>query len=96
VTGVARSAGRAAAPVSVLALLAGLGMPAVAAAAGLAVLVVVAVCWVLASRERSDRVTRIILARHGDARCLYLSASAEHETPPAPAADAAPARPGHG
>jgi hypothetical protein len=94
VTGVVRYAGRAAAPVSVLALLAGLGLPAVAAAAVLAVLVLAAVCWVLASGERSDRTARIILGLRGDARCLYPADGSDHGAPPAlapaPALSAAP------
>jgi hypothetical protein len=93
VTGVVRHAGRAAAPVSVLALLTGLGMPAVAAAAGLAVLVLVAVCWVFGSRDRSDRAARIILAFRGEARCLY-PADGDHGAPPAlPSPSARPAAP---
>jgi hypothetical protein len=71
VTGLLRHVGRASGLTSVLAVLARLGFPAVAAAAGLAVLVLAAACWVLADRERSDRVSRILLARRGEARCLY-------------------------
>jgi hypothetical protein len=56
------------------AVLARLDMPALAAAGSLAVLVLGVTCWVtcwvIDSGERSDRVTRMIYARHGDARCL--------------------------
>ena len=84
-TGVLRHAGRIAAPASVLAVLAGLGLPAVAAAAGLAVLVLAAACWVFGSRDRSDRVARIILAVRGEARCLDLPGGpAPPALPPAP------------
>jgi hypothetical protein len=71
VTGPLRHAARASAPASALAVLAGLGWPAAAAFAGLAVLALAAACWVIGSRERSDRVSRILLARRGDARGLY-------------------------
>ncbi len=52
------------------AALARLGLPALAAAVILAVAALGAACWVIASGDRSDRVTRMIYARHGDARSL--------------------------
>ena len=52
------------------AALARLGLPALAAAVVLAVAALGAACWVIASGDRSDRVTRMIYARHGDARSL--------------------------
>ena len=47
------------------------GWPAAAAAAGLAVLLLAATCWVLASQHRSDHLARILLGLRGDARCLH-------------------------
>ena len=58
----------------VAALLAGLGLPVLAALVLLAVLVLAAACWVISSADRSDRVTRMILARRGDASCLAPAA----------------------
>ena len=52
------------------AALARLGVPALAAVVFLAVLTLGAACWVITSSDRSDRVTRMIYARHGDARSL--------------------------
>jgi hypothetical protein len=58
------------------ALLARLGVPALAALVFLAVLVLGVACWIIDSGDRSDRVTRMILARRGDARCLAPGPSA--------------------
>jgi len=33
-------------------------------------------CWVINNGDRSDRVTRMILARHGDTRCLATGSPA--------------------
>jgi hypothetical protein len=44
--------------------------PAFAALVFLAVLVLGAACWVISSGDRSDRVTRMIVARRGDVRHL--------------------------
>jgi hypothetical protein len=52
------------------ALLAGLGLPLLAAAFALAVLVLGVTCWIINSDDRSARVTRMIFARSGDASCL--------------------------
>jgi hypothetical protein len=71
-----RHAGRAAAAMVPVGLLAQLGMPALAALVFLAVLALAAGCWIISSGERSDRLTRIILARRGDARCLKAGTSA--------------------
>ena len=65
-----RHAGRAAAGLLSAASVARLGMPALAALVFLAVLLLAVVCWVIGSGDRSDRVTRMIYARRGDARCL--------------------------
>jgi hypothetical protein len=52
------------------ALLIKLGMPALAALFLLAVLTLGLICWIISNRDRSDRVARMILAWHGNARCL--------------------------
>jgi hypothetical protein len=70
VNGALKHTGRALAGILPAAALARLGMPALAAAICLAVLILGVACWVISSGDRSDRVTRMIYARHGDARCL--------------------------
>jgi len=65
-----RGAGRVAAGMLPAAVLARLGLPALAAAVFLAVLALGAACWIIASNDRSDRVTRMIYARRADARSL--------------------------
>jgi hypothetical protein len=50
-----------------VALLAGLGLPALSALVFLAVAVLVVTCWVIASGERTDRVSQMMLARRGQA-----------------------------
>jgi hypothetical protein len=45
----------------------------VVAVGALVVIIIAALgiaCWVIASKDRSDRVARLILAKHGDASCL--------------------------
>ena len=80
-----RHASRALAGMLPAAVLARLGMPALGAAIFLAVLALAVACWVISNGDRSDRVTRMIYARHGDARCLPPG--------PAPSSPAAPAAP---
>jgi hypothetical protein len=58
------------------ALLIRLGIPALAALVFLAVLVLGVICWIISDQGRSDRVTRMMLARRGDAKCLKPSTSA--------------------
>ena len=58
-----------------------LGMPTLAAAVFLAVLVLGVACWIISSDDRTGRVNRMMLARRGDARCLEAGAPA----PPSPA-----------
>ena len=65
--GVLRRAGRTAAGALPVALLAGLGLPALSALVFLAVAVLAVTCWVIASRERTDRVSQMMLARRGQA-----------------------------
>jgi hypothetical protein len=42
-----------------------LGLPALGALVFLAVLVLLAACWVIGSQARTDRVSQILLARRG-------------------------------
>jgi hypothetical protein len=79
----AKHAGRLMAAMVPAAVVLRLGVPALAAAVFLAVLVLGVACWVISSDDRSDRVTRIIYARHGDAKCLIA-------TPPSPHSFLAP------
>ena len=81
-----KRAGGTAAGMLPAALLAQRGMPALAAVVFLAVLVLGVTCWVIGNPERSDRVTRMMLARRGDSRCLEPGTS----TPPSPASRALP------
>ena len=62
------------------AVLVRIGMPALAAAVFLAVLVLGVICWIISSPERSDRVNRMLLARRGDARCLKPGTSARYSS----------------
>jgi hypothetical protein len=68
--------GRAMAGVLPAALFVRLGLPVIVALVFLAVLVLGATCWVINNGDRSDRVTRMILARHGDTRCLATGSPA--------------------
>jgi hypothetical protein len=79
-----KGAGRVIAGILPAAALARLGMPALVAAVFLAVLVVGTACWIVASDDRSDRVTRMIYARHGDARSLVpgVTRSTAADRPP--------------
>jgi hypothetical protein len=65
-----RHAGRAVAGMLPVAVIVRLGLPALAVLVFLAILAAGVACWVIASDDRSDRVTRMIYARHSDARCL--------------------------
>ena len=67
------------------ALLARLGVPALAALVFLAILVLGVICWIISDPERSERVNRMLLAKRGDARCL--------RRPDHPAPSPRPARP---
>lgn len=75
-----RHAGRVAAGLLPAAALARLGAPALVSVVILAVLALGAACWVIASGDRSDRVTRMIYARHGDARSLAPRSPPEADT----------------
>jgi hypothetical protein len=65
-----KPAARAAAEMLPAAVLARLGMPALAALVFLAVLVLGVICWVISSPHCSERVARLMLARRGNDRCL--------------------------
>jgi len=62
VSGAVRHAVRAAGVASAVAALAGLGLPAVAVAAGVVVVLPAAACWVVSSRDRSDRLAGLTTA----------------------------------
>ena len=64
------AAGVAARVLPLAAAVAALGMPAIAALAALAGLALAAACWVIASQDRTNRVSQLLLARRGDPRCL--------------------------
>jgi hypothetical protein len=82
-----RHAGKVVAGVLPAALLAGLGLPALGALVFLTVLAFVVVCWVIGSGDRTERVSRLLLAGRGDASCLpgpaapSLPASQPHRRP---------------
>jgi hypothetical protein len=69
VKNILKYAGRAAAGALPAALVAEVGMPALGAVVFLAILVVRVICWIIGSGDRSERVTRMILARTGAPRC---------------------------
>ena len=78
-----RRAGKVAAGVVPAALLARLGLPALGGLVLLAVIVVGVACWVIGSADRTERVSRVLLAWRGNANCL-LSAGTTAPSPPAP------------
>jgi hypothetical protein len=79
VKAILKPAGRAAGGTLSVAALTQLSMPELAAVGLLVVLVLGVICWIISSDERSARVSRMMLARRGDAKCLETSAS-----PPSP------------
>lgn len=78
VTRVVKQAGHAAAGVCSAAAVAGLGMPALGAVVFLAVLVIAVACWVINCPDRTDRVSRLLLARRGDSTCLAPGPAVGH------------------
>jgi hypothetical protein len=70
VTAVLRWAGTVAAGIVPAALVAGLGLPALGGLVFLAILVLGAACWVIGSKDRTDRVSQMLLAWRGNADCL--------------------------
>jgi hypothetical protein len=69
-TNMLKHVARAAAAGLPAALLAGLGIPALGALVFLTVLVLGVICWIIDDEDRSERVTRMLLARTGDPRRL--------------------------
>ena len=52
------------------AVLARLGLPALAALVLLCVLLLAVICWIISNGDRSDRLNRMMLALQGKASCL--------------------------
>jgi len=77
-----RHAGQAVAGVLPAAILARLGVPALATVVFLIVLVLAVACWIINSDDRTGRVARMMLAKQGDARCLGTGAPTP--SPPTP------------
>lgn len=65
-----KHAGKTAVGMLPAALIARLGMPALAAGVFLAVLALLVICWIVSNDDRCERVSRIMLARRGNASCL--------------------------
>jgi hypothetical protein len=73
---VLRTAGKAVAAVIPAAQLARLGLPALLGVIGLAVLVLAAVCWILASDARCENAAKVLRACRGVATAVPVSAPA--------------------
>jgi hypothetical protein len=71
-----RQAGKAAAGLVPASLVAGLGVPALAALVFLATLMLAVGCCIISSDDRTDRVSRILDARRGNIRSPDPDASA--------------------
>jgi hypothetical protein len=67
---VIRWTGKVAAGAVPVALVAGLGLPALGVLVFVATLAVGVSCWVVRSDARTDRVSRVLLAWRGNAGCL--------------------------
>jgi hypothetical protein len=63
-------AGRAARRFAAASVVTAVGVPGLIIASALILVLVGVACWVISDKGRSDRVTRMIYARRGDARCL--------------------------
>ena len=83
VMAVLRRAGKVAAGVAPAALVAGLGLPALGGLIFFAVLVLGVACWVIASRDRTDRISRMLLAWRGNADCLARDSAVSPSVPAA-------------
>jgi hypothetical protein len=59
------------------ALVARLGVPALEALVFLAAVLIAVACWIIMSQERTERVSRLLLASRGDAKCLPEKGSVE-------------------
>ncbi len=60
-----------------------IGTPTLATVVVLTVLGLGVICWIINSPDRCDRVSRMLLARRGDARCLDLQLGASIQRLPA-------------
>jgi hypothetical protein len=78
---VIRHAGKVAAGALPAVLVAGLGLPALGGLVFLAVLVLGAACWVLGNEDRTARLSRVLLAWRGNARCLPPGGAAPTASP---------------
>jgi hypothetical protein len=78
-----RGARKVAAGAIPAALIAQLGLPALGGLLFLAVLVLAVACWVIGSRDRTERVSRMLLAWRGNVGCLAQDGAVP---PPVPAA----------
>jgi hypothetical protein len=88
VMAVLRGVRKVAAGAASAALVTGLGLPALGGLVFLAVLVLGAACWVIGSQDRTERVSRVLLAWRGNAGCLARDGAV---SPPAPALLTGPA-----
>jgi hypothetical protein len=77
-----RRVGKVAAGAVSATLIARLGLPALGALVFLAVLVLGTACWVIGSKDRTDRVSRVLLAWRGNIGCLTRDSAIP---PPIPA-----------
>jgi hypothetical protein len=75
VIAVLRRAGKIAAGAVPTVLVARLGLPALTGLILLAVIVLGAVCWVIRSDARTDRVSRMLLAWRGNVGCIARDAA---------------------
>jgi hypothetical protein len=78
--GMLRHGRQAAAAVLPVALIADLGIPALGTLVFLAALAAGMACWVIASPERTERVSRLLLASRGDTKCLPAKAAASRRS----------------
>ena len=81
---VLRRAGKVAAGAVPTAVVAGLGLPALGSLLFLAVLVLGVICWVIGSRDRTERVSRVLLAWRGNPGCLSPGGEAPSPVVPRP------------
>ena len=78
-----------------MALLAELGMPALGALVFLVIVVLAVICWVIASGDRTDRVSQMMLARRGEASFVAPGTAAASTTVGCPGRAPGPPHSGH-
>jgi hypothetical protein len=93
VANILKHAGRTAAGALPAALLAELGVPALGALLFLVIMVLAVICWVIASGDRTDRVSQMMLARRGQASFPARGNPARGNTAPSMTSDAQAGRP---